>query len=413
MRGQLGASIPPSPNHSQPDCYPSPRASEMSFYEPQAWQAPVRQSSWEQPPPPSRSGASSASQREDTVAFTTQFEDVDRAIDNLVKSGKIYAPGSRAMPPHTFRPGADFAHRPHHGRHPGPDFDHNRPHQGGHVQNFYASQRHQGRHNDGDSMLQAKKRMAAQRERELRNYHQEQQYNRSVLSEMSSTKSDRSMSPSTLSEEGRRDLIARQHRALYGGEGAAFVGQTPFENVSPREQQTPGSNTTPGAVRGPSPFGTGAHAEVPGSAANAGQDGRPEKAGSPSAQTAPGFGSFDSQLQSSGPKSSSPTSGEETSHSRQISKSTTAPISGAMGPIGSRPNAGAAPNQALNKRTTSPLPASLGYGFGSNDQNSDRAASSNSNTNNQKESSQPGIGAWGTGSGVWGNNKIGTTSVWG
>ena len=28
----------------------------MSFYEPQGWQAPARQSSWEQPPPPSRSG---------------------------------------------------------------------------------------------------------------------------------------------------------------------------------------------------------------------------------------------------------------------------------------------------------------------------------------------------------------------
>src|SRR5256886_4493046 len=42
-----------------------------------------------------------------------------------------------------------------------------------------------------------------------------------VLAEMSSNKSDRSMSPSTLSEEGRRGLIARQHRALYGNEGAA------------------------------------------------------------------------------------------------------------------------------------------------------------------------------------------------
>lgn len=29
-------------------------------------------------------------------------------------------------------------------------------------------------------MMQAKRRMAAQRERELRNYHQEQQYNRST-----------------------------------------------------------------------------------------------------------------------------------------------------------------------------------------------------------------------------------------
>lgn len=35
-------------------------------------------------------------------------------------------------------------------------------------------------------MMQAKRRMAAQRERELRNYHQEQQYNRSVSPAVSS-----------------------------------------------------------------------------------------------------------------------------------------------------------------------------------------------------------------------------------
>lgn len=59
------------------------------------------------------------------------------------------------------------------------DFDPSRPHPGSNLQSFYASQRHQGRHNDGDQMMQAKRRMAAQRERELRNYHQEQQFNRS------------------------------------------------------------------------------------------------------------------------------------------------------------------------------------------------------------------------------------------
>lgn len=47
------------------------------------------------------------------------------------------------------------------------------------MQNYYASQRFQGRPNEVDPMMQAKRRMAAQRERELRNYHQEQQYNRS------------------------------------------------------------------------------------------------------------------------------------------------------------------------------------------------------------------------------------------
>lgn len=48
-------------------------------------------------------------------------------------------------------------------------------------QNFYAQQRYGGRQSEADQMLQAKRRMAAQRERELRNYHQEQQYNRSAF----------------------------------------------------------------------------------------------------------------------------------------------------------------------------------------------------------------------------------------
>lgn len=59
------------------------------------------------------------------------------------------------------------------------DFDQIRPHSGSNLQTFYANQRHQPRPNEAEQMLQAKRRMAAQRERELRNYHQEQQYNRS------------------------------------------------------------------------------------------------------------------------------------------------------------------------------------------------------------------------------------------
>lgn len=59
------------------------------------------------------------------------------------------------------------------------EFDGSR-HPSGNVQGFYASQRYQGRPNEVEQMMQAKRRMAAQRERELRNYHQEQQYNRST-----------------------------------------------------------------------------------------------------------------------------------------------------------------------------------------------------------------------------------------
>lgn len=55
---------------------------------------------------------------------------------------------------------------------------------GGHqsnLQNFYASQRQQSSRgsNEAEQAMQVKRRLAAQRERELRNYHQEQQYNRS------------------------------------------------------------------------------------------------------------------------------------------------------------------------------------------------------------------------------------------
>lgn len=48
----------------------------------------------------------------------------------------------------------------------------------GHVQGYIATQRFGGPRppTEGDPAMQAKRRMAAQRERELRNYHQEQQF---------------------------------------------------------------------------------------------------------------------------------------------------------------------------------------------------------------------------------------------
>jgi hypothetical protein len=60
-------------------------------------------------------------------------------------------------------------------------FDDARGHPNSNLQNFYATQRHQPSRgsNDAEQMMQAKRRMAAQRERELRNLHTEQQYQRS------------------------------------------------------------------------------------------------------------------------------------------------------------------------------------------------------------------------------------------
>jgi hypothetical protein len=134
--------------------------------------------------PPSRSGSSSVSQRDDIPAFSSQFDEVDRAIDNLVKSGKLWAaPRRDSMPMMMGRPFPEYdprmpnAAQRHHSI---SDFDNTRMHPTPNVQGFYASQRFQGRPNEVDQMMQAKRRMAAQRERELRNYHQEQQYNRST-----------------------------------------------------------------------------------------------------------------------------------------------------------------------------------------------------------------------------------------
>lgn len=59
------------------------------------------------------------------------------------------------------------------------DFDGMRTPSASSVQGFYANQRFGPRQSEADQMMQAKRRMAAQREKELRNYHQEQQYNRS------------------------------------------------------------------------------------------------------------------------------------------------------------------------------------------------------------------------------------------
>lgn len=57
------------------------------------------------------------------------------------------------------------------------------------VQGYIANQRFGPRPNEAEQMMQAKRRAAAQRERELRNYHQEQQYNRSEEIPISRTES--------------------------------------------------------------------------------------------------------------------------------------------------------------------------------------------------------------------------------
>ncbi|KAJ5992260.1 hypothetical protein N7451_007984 [Penicillium sp. IBT 35674x] len=379
-----------------------------SYYEPQGWQAPAaRQVSWEQPVPPSRSGSSSVSQREDSPAFSSQFDEVDRAIDNLVKSGKLWnAPRRDSMPMMMGRPYPDYD--PRMGGNGGPqrhhsvsEFEGSRMPPSGNAQGFYASQRYQGRPNEVEQMMQAKRRMAAQRERELRNYHQEQQYNRSLLAEMSANKSERSLSPAAVSEDSRRDLLARQHRALYGNESPAFFPLVPYQTTTlARRARLPVLPRRPLVER---PHGSSSRANStssPSSAINA---------------------SFSEQPV---PSTSSPSS-TDLSSSRQGSAKPSA------GPIGSRPvgpqNTAPTSNPALNKRSTTPLSSSLGYGFTPGEaaaNANERATSAAPNpavtaaasAPGPKDSAGGGVGlGWSNGSGVWGSKSgLGVqASVWG
>ncbi|KAI9794136.1 MAG: hypothetical protein M1833_000448 [Piccolia ochrophora] len=387
----------------------------MSYYDSQPWQNTARQQSWEQPPPPSRSGASSAIQRDDSTAFSSQFEEVDRAVDNLVKSGKMFnAPGRReSLPslgpsPHPRMSGGSTPQR----HHSLSEYDPMRSQSGTNLQNYYANQRYQSRPNEAEQVMQSKRRMAAQRERELRNYHQEQQYNRSVLSDVATQgKPERSMSPSAMNEDDRRELIARQHRALYGNENGNFAG----DNVTPR----PHAQSSGGAPN-TSVLSTSEHSgqQASGSGPSPIQPQQRSRANSNSSPSSnpTSFSLFDNTAQQSSRTSTSSPGG---SPPRQPSKAATNPVGAGVAPIGTRPsqsNQSQGASTALNKRSTTPLPSPLSYGFASNEESSANERSTSAASNPTASTQDHGVGlGWGSKSGVWGNkNSLGVqASVWG
>ncbi|KAF2862396.1 hypothetical protein K470DRAFT_293555 [Piedraia hortae CBS 480.64] len=204
----------------------------MSLYT-DATRLVARSPSWEQQPLPS-----DAFSHGEPNAFAAQFEEIERALDNLNKSGRWHLPGlvstggRNLMPPMMrydnygdIRLSSKSASM------------HEleaRPNSAG-LQGFYAGQRFpSGRSTEVDQMMQAKRRLAAQRERELRNYHQEQQYNRNgyvpsmanksmtSLAAASGGQSDGSDSPNALSEDSHRKLMALQHKALYPDTGSLY-----------------------------------------------------------------------------------------------------------------------------------------------------------------------------------------------
>ncbi|MCJ1379249.1 hypothetical protein MMC17_002349 [Xylographa soralifera] len=385
-------------------------------------------------------------QREESSAFALQLEEVDRALDNLAKSGKLFqTPSRRDNVPFAGRSYAEFDPRmsgpPRH--HSISDFDQIRSPSASNLQNFYANQRYQPRHNEAEQMQQAKRRMAAQRERELRNYHQEQQYNRNVMAEISTqSKSERSMSPNTMNEEDRRELIARQHRALYGNEGASYYEGNNFGDEShtprPNGQASASGNTTSGRGLSPLAYNAFGMSQEPNQNQNLSNDASQQHGSND--QTGKGPSPKPQQTRSRANSTSSPVSNNQSfrvfenaaqqssrtstsspggSPPRQT-KSSTAPIGSGVAPIGTRPTQAQAVNPALNKRSTTPLPSPLSYGFAPSES---VATNSNANERSTSAASNPQAGAkessisnmnWGSNSGVWGKTPLGVqASVWG
>ncbi|KJY01803.1 hypothetical protein TI39_contig278g00042 [Zymoseptoria brevis] len=407
----------------------------MAYYDNDnsSWSAQGRQPSWEnQQRAPSRSATSSAmSQRYESSAFASQFEEIERATDNLIKSGKWYPGqaqgGAGGVGAGARREGSipaagrnfDFSSAdPRLGGGPSrnpsvSDFDAARPSSAG-LQGFYAGQRFPGgRQSEAEQVLQAKRRMAAQRERELRNYHQEQQYNRKTVSS-SKASTDRSNSPAAMSEEDRRELIARQHRALYGENSSMY-------NADGTRAQGPDVRS-PSDGRGPSPLAHGAFGkQVPSSVEGSVQmppRDRAENTTSPvSHPPSQQFGLIHDS-QSNRQSSSSPGASPPLVQGQGQKGG-----AGAVAPIGTRPPPGAGNQGAMNKRATTPLtPSSLSYGFNANDgqnanaNNVERTTSGPTNPGMTAEKNVSGLGNWGSSSGGWGsgkNNLAVQPSVWG
>jgi hypothetical protein len=225
-----------------------------------------------------------------------------------------------------------------------------------------------------------------------------------------------------MSEEERRELIARQRNALYG-EGS-FPENGGFDDNGTPRPGTQGSGTQSATgVRGHSPLafdhfnaqasqGENVQQSSEQSTSAPQQRSRANSTSSPSSNPPNNFSLFESAAQQSSRTSTSSPGGSPPRQGKTQASS-------GVAPIGTRPSGAQAQNPSLNKRSTTPLPSPLSYGFAANEDSSEqkdkRATSAASNPNNNSQSQQDVALGWGSKSGVWGSkNSLGVqASVWG
>lgn len=237
-----------------------------------------------------------------------------------------------------------------------------------------------------------------------------------IFTETSHTgKPDRNLSPNSLSEDDRRELISRQRNALYGDTPFSENGGLVEESVAGRSA-APGLPAGPSSHRGPSPL-TYDYARGPGQVSDVqvpapGDRSRTDNA-SPQSNPPTNMSIFDntvgqqvSRTSNSSPGGSPPQDGAPSGKAAQ-SGSTVAPI-------GTRPSAHQPSNPTLNKRSTTPLPSPLSHGFvaSSNADENMQSSATSGGQSNPSSAAPDGYNGWGN---RWGNKSgLGVqASVWG
>lgn len=253
-----------------------------------------------------------------------------------------------------------------------------------------------------------------------------------ICPDVSGVKSDRSMSPNPMSEEDRRDLIARQHRALYG-DAASLYGAEAASSRPQSQDVVRGSHSG----RGASPLAFDPYANQ-GPSSEEGAVQMPPRGDHLNTTTSPLSNTTTQQsfgLMSAGAQQSSRTSASSPGTSPPPGQGAKGNATG-VAPIGTRPLPGSASaGSGVNQRATTPLTSSS-LGFNSNNNNSagsanpkderSTSAASNPASTLAESGANPtaiskgvsGLGAWG-GAGnanVWGSGKNTLAvqpSVWG
>lgn len=245
-----------------------------------------------------------------------------------------------------------------------------------------------------------------------------------------------------MSEDERRELIARQRSALYGEGPFAESGNFSDEAGGPRASLSGPPGGGPPGLRGHSPlayeYGRSppAHPDAAGAqpsaegatgsqSAGPNQRSRANSNASPQSNPPSNKGVFDAAAQQSSRTSASSPGGSPPraggAPSGKAGQGT------AVAPIGTRPSVTSAPsNPALNKRSTTPLPSPLSQGYsaapGGGDDSTGAAAVGGSSRAPSNPSSATtegpagvGLSGWGGRSGTWGSKSgLGVqASVWG